>query len=116
MPWPDHVSRFAAVVPASFESDSSEPAAALVAAVDDFEFQPVQQSTGLQSLQPNDSFWLISERAYGSGVYYRALYEHNRDICPLPDRLPAGGMVNVPPLEELRLLYLELCPPQENRP
>ena len=61
-------------------------------------------------VQPNDSFWLISERAYGTGVYFQALYEHNRPRFPEPDRLPPGAAVAIPTLTELRNKYGKFCP------
>ncbi|QDU97859.1 LysM peptidoglycan-binding domain-containing protein [Lignipirellula cremea] len=62
---------------------------------------------------PNDSFWMISERAYGTGVYFKALYQHNRDQFPYPDRLPTGAPLQIPPLAELQVLYPDLCPEPE---
>jgi hypothetical protein len=76
----------------------------------DLNLQPIDAEARTQTVRPNDSFWLISERAYGSSVFYKALYQHNRDLFPQPDRLPPGTEVDVPPLNELRGLYPELCP------
>lgn len=58
----------------------------------------------------NDSLWSIAERAYGQGVYYRALFAHNRERIARPDLIPEGVEVQLPPLEELRRLYPDLCP------
>ena len=68
---------------------------------------------GKLTVQPNDSFWKISQRLYGSGVYYRALAEHNRDECPNPHRLRAGAVIDVPDLAVLREKYPESCPSEE---
>jgi nucleoid-associated protein YgaU len=57
----------------------------------------------------DDSFWSISERVYGTGVYFKALYEHNRERFPEPDRIAQGREVEVPSLDELQRLYPELC-------
>jgi nucleoid-associated protein YgaU len=57
----------------------------------------------------NDSFWSISERVYGTGAYYKALYQVNRDRVPLPDRIPAGLEILTPPRAELHRLYPDLC-------
>jgi len=38
----------------------------------------------------NDSWWAISERAYGRGDFYKALFLQNRDLIEQPDRIPAG--------------------------
>lgn len=52
-----------------------------------------------------DSFWSISERVYGSGTYYRALFRHNEANVLRPDQLRAGVEVRTPPLNVLRELY-----------
>jgi nucleoid-associated protein YgaU len=52
-----------------------------------------------------DSFWSISERVYGSGVYYRALFRHNEAKVLRPDQLRPGVEVKTPALEVLRELY-----------
>ncbi len=57
----------------------------------------------------DDSFWSISERVYGTGVYFKALYEHNRERFPEPDRIPQGREVEVPSFDELKRLYPDLC-------
>jgi nucleoid-associated protein YgaU len=57
-----------------------------------------------------DSLWCVSQRVYGIGSYYRALYEHNRLHLPRPDQLVAGLEIYTPPREELRQLYPDLCP------
>jgi len=62
-----------------------------------------------QFTQANDSFWLISQRAYGSGRYYLALYEHNRRQFPRPDQIVRGMEIDIPPLQELQNRYPKLC-------
>jgi hypothetical protein len=52
-----------------------------------------------------DSFWTISERVYGSGAYYRALFRHNEAKVLRPDQLRAGVEVRTPSLEVLQELY-----------
>ncbi|HUG70077.1 MAG TPA: hypothetical protein VMM76_20170 [Pirellulaceae bacterium] len=52
-----------------------------------------------------DSFWSISEKVYGSGVYYRALFRHNESKVLRPDQLRPGIQVKTPPLEVLRERY-----------
>ena len=34
---------------------------------------------GTYKIQPNDTYWAISEKVYGTGGYFRALVELNRD-------------------------------------
>ena len=67
------------------------------------------QSHRQDVIHPNDSFWKISLRAYGTGEYFRALYEANRTVFPNPDELPAGAMVIVPKLSELQSRHPKLC-------
>ena len=64
-----------------------------------------QQSTSWIITGPDDSFWSISEKAYNSRAYYRALFRHNRNAVLRPDQLKAGIEIEVPPLETLRRLY-----------
>lgn len=60
--------------------------------------------------QDQDSFWSISEQAYGTGAYYRALFRHNRLRVLRPDQLRAGLELEIPSPEQLRQLYPEDCP------
>lgn len=61
-------------------------------------------------IRPGDSFWLISERVYGSGAYFKALYRFHEASIAEPDRLPAGRTLEIPPLETLRELFPEDVP------
>lgn len=61
-------------------------------------------------IRPGDSFWLISERAYGSGAYFKALYRFHEASITEPDRLPVGRSLEIPPLETLRELFPEDVP------
>ena len=54
---------------------------------------------------PEDSFWSISEKIYGSGTYYRALFRHNEGQVLRPDQIRAGIEVRTPPLTMLKQLY-----------
>jgi nucleoid-associated protein YgaU len=58
--------------------------------------------------QPNDSFWSISQRVYGTGRYFQALYEHNRRLYPQPDRLPPGVTIETPESYLLERSYPDL--------
>ncbi len=60
--------------------------------------------------QPGDTYWKISQQFYGSGAYFKALYEHNRRTLRNPDRLQAGADLQVPDEATLRRLYPALCP------
>lgn len=61
-------------------------------------------------IEPGDSFWLISERAYGTGAYFKALYRFHEASIAEPDRLPVGQSLEIPSLETLRELFPEDVP------
>ncbi|MCE9554736.1 MAG: LysM peptidoglycan-binding domain-containing protein [Planctomycetes bacterium] len=65
---------------------------------------------GTAIVRPNDTFWTISERAYGTGSYFKALIRHNSDKHPNPDQLAVGDTVLVPPASELTQKFPQLCP------
>ncbi|MDG3007713.1 LysM peptidoglycan-binding domain-containing protein [Paludisphaera mucosa] len=48
-----------------------------------------------------ENFWTISRRCYGSGRYYLALWDVNRDLVDAPERLSVGDTIQIPPLETL---------------
>ena len=70
---------------------------------------------GKYVVQPNDNYWVISEKVYGTGAFFRALAEHNRRGQPDPNRLELGAEISVPPIEELEKRYPDLCPKPEHR-
>ncbi len=73
------------------------------------------RNDGTYEVQPNDSYWTISERVYGSGGYFRALAEQNRGKAARPDRLPPGLVISTPPLAQLEKDYPDLCPRPNRR-
>jgi len=75
----------------------------------------VRREDGTYEVQPNDSFWTISEKFYGTGAYFRALAEHNRSRVPFQERLAVGDVISVPDLSELEKNYADLCPKPERR-
>lgn len=66
------------------------------------------------TVQPNDNYWSISRAVYGTGAYFKALYEHNRDRYPFPDQLRAGDVIYTPPAAVLQQTYPDLCPQQRH--
>ncbi len=62
------------------------------------------------SVQPNDSYWTISEKAYGTGAFFKALHEHNRKKYKDADDLHIGQVLSVPDEGVLRRAYPDLCP------
>lgn len=66
-------------------------------------------------IQPNDNYWRISEKLYGTGAYFKALFEHNRKQFPRADRLRQGDTISVPPIEVLERTYPDLCPRPQHK-
>lgn len=73
------------------------------------------RTDGTYKVQPNDSYWTISERLYGSGAYFKALAEVNRQNTPQVDRLQVGATLVAPAVEELHKKHPDLCPKPEHR-
>ena len=48
---------------------------------------------GKYKVQPNDNYWTISEKVYGSGNYFKAIHEHNRVQHPESDSLSVGEVI-----------------------
>jgi nucleoid-associated protein YgaU len=74
--------------------------------------EPVMPDNGKYTVQPNDSLWTVSEKVYGSGRYFKAIYEHNRSRLPRADKLAVGTIILVPPVATLEQNYPALCPKQ----
>jgi nucleoid-associated protein YgaU len=74
--------------------------------------EPQMPADGKYTIQPNDSLWSISEKVYGNGRYFKAIYEHNRGKLPSSDRLTVGTVIAVPPASLLEENYPALCPKQ----
>ena len=66
-------------------------------------------SSGVYTVQPNDSFWTIAKRIYGSGEYARALAQYNSSRVS-PQTLTASVQIMTPPPETLQRQFPELCP------
>lgn len=71
---------------------------------------PGLRGDGTYEIQPNDSFWTISEKCYGTGAYFKALAEHNRKRISQPDDLKVGDLVEIPSISDLEARYPNLCP------
>ena len=71
---------------------------------------------GTYEIQPNDSFWTISEKCYGTGNYFKALAEHNRRRIAQEDDLKVGDLIEVPSVSDLESRYPGLCPKPGRKP
>lgn len=74
------------------------------------------EPSGQYTVEPNDTFWTISERVYGSGGYFKALREFNREKFDDPDRLQVGEVVQTPLASELEKRFPQLCPKPRRLP
>ena len=74
-----------------------------------------RRSDGTYEVQPNDSFWTISEKLYGTGAYFQALAELNGDKAPSRNQLQVGQRIAAPDVAELEQKYPALCPKPEHR-
>lgn len=62
------------------------------------------------TVEPNDNFWRISQKVYGTGAYFKALEEYNRRQYGDQVAIHAGDVISAPPLEVLRKQYPDLAP------
>lgn len=70
---------------------------------------------GTYVVQPNDNYWGISERLYGTGAYFKALAHHNRAKIPDEHQLQVGDVLIAPDASELHKAYPDLCPKPAHR-
>jgi len=75
----------------------------------------VTRPDGAYDVQPNDNYWAISEKLYGTGAYFKALAEHNRHRVPSEDKLAVGDVIMAPEVTELEETYPALCPRPSRR-
>jgi nucleoid-associated protein YgaU len=57
-----------------------------------------------------DTYWSIAKKAYDSGAYFKALYEHNRRQLNNAGSLRPGMQLLLPDEATLQRLYPSLCP------
>jgi len=70
---------------------------------------------GTYEIQPNDNYWIISEKLYGTGAYFKALAHHNRKKIPQEDQLPVGETIAAPNVAQLEKAFPDLCPKPSHR-
>ena len=100
--------------PPSYGSGSAAPTGAMTAGA----FSSPYAGSGAPhtyTVQPNDNYWKISEKVYGTGAYFQALAEQNRKKIPDESRLRPGDTVSIPPVGELEKKYAALCPKPDHR-
>ena len=96
--------------PASPQSSSSVPRRAAPSYG-----PPARRDDGKYEVQPNDTYWTISEKLYGTSAYFKALAHHNSSMGTDDDRLKPGELILAPPVAELEKAYPGLCPRASRR-
>ena len=113
-PYPSYTPATTAKTPAEYAGLSSGNAAEEKPA-DAWQQPTVIPVDGRYTAQPNDNFFTISKKVYGSGAYFEALAKYNKDQYPKANQLRIGDVVQTPPAETLEGRYPELCPKAEHR-
>ncbi len=62
-------------------------------------------------VEPQDNFWTISRKKYGTSRYFQALAEVNKARIPDPARMRPGMKVSTPPADVLEERYAQFMPP-----
>lgn len=79
---------------------------------------PFGMSTRRQAeyeIQPEDSYWKISMKVYGTARYFLALSRYNEDRIPDTKRMRPGIKILTPSIEELEAKYPDLFPKRSVR-
>jgi nucleoid-associated protein YgaU len=76
---------------------------------------PGRRNDGTYKVRPNDNYWTICENLYGTGAYFKALAEVNRDRTSRDDHLRVGTVLQAPAADELEKNYPDLCPKANHR-
>ena len=62
------------------------------------------------NIEPNDNYWTVSRKKYGTGRYFMALSQHNLHVIPDPKRMKPGVTIETPSAEHLEKDYPTLIP------
>ncbi len=68
------------------------------------------QSPSHYKVEPQDTYWSISRKVYGTPRYFQALAEHNRERIAHAEQLRPGVELETPPPDELQRLYAKYIP------
>jgi hypothetical protein len=81
---------------------------------------PKSQNSGPDSdsyrIQPDDNFWKISRKLYGTARYYQALMRCNQDRVPDPQKLRPGTQILTPPAAVLEQRFPDLIEKSSSTP
>jgi nucleoid-associated protein YgaU len=76
---------------------------------------PARRNDGKYEIEPNDSFWTISKKVYGTDAYFKALVEENRASGVDENNLKPGQVISTPSVARLEKTYPDLCPKPSRR-
>ncbi len=76
--------------------------------MDDGSLETEGATGDLYRVVPDDSFWKISRKQYGSARYYQALMRHNQDRVADAQRLRPGMQLSIPSTTYLERTYPDL--------
>jgi hypothetical protein len=65
-------------------------------------------TTEMYRVLPDDNFWKISQKHYGTARYYQALMRHNQDRVSDAQKLRPGMQISIPPVAYLERHYASL--------
>ncbi|MDB5389833.1 MAG: Peptidoglycan-binding LysM [Planctomycetaceae bacterium] len=71
---------------------------------------PLVNNTGEYVIRPNDNYWRISRKVYGTPRYFEALRKHNEQTISDPKNLKVGTRIATPSIELLEQEYKDILP------
>jgi nucleoid-associated protein YgaU len=84
--------------------------------------QPTNQDASSQPatrdryvVRSGDTLWSIAQRASGSGAYFRALAQFNRERVSHADEVKTGTELALPDIAELQRRFPQLCPKAKSK-
>lgn len=78
--------------------------------------EPLIANSGEYVVRPNDNYWRISRKVYGTARYFAALAKHNELNVPDAKHMKPGIKISTPPKELLEQHYGDLLPVIPARP
>ena len=75
--------------------------------------EPLVANVGEYIVRPNDNYWRISRKVYGTARYFAALAKHNEATIPDPRNMKPGIKISTPSKEQLEQQYGNLLPVME---
>lgn len=70
-------------------------------------------NSGEYQVQPNDTYWIISKKVYGTARYFQALAQYNQQRISNPHHMRPGLKILTPSLTDLEERYPELFESQQ---